>query len=702
MARKSIDWMKTIPELLNEWNYEKNNIMPSDISIWSKNKVWWKCKYGHEWASTMNSRQKKSGCPYCAGLLPIVGVNDLQTTNPELMKEWDYQKNIIKPYEIKVGSGMKIWWKCKEGHSWEATPNHRKKGQGCPYCSGKKVLAGFNDINTLRPNIAKEWDYEKNENKTPDMYTVRSGSKVWWRCKEGHSWKAVIASRTGKKYVQCPYCSGRLPIVGTNDLQTTNPDLIKEWNYEKNSPIYPYMVKKGSNNKIWWKCEKGHEWQAEISARTSGKSGCPYCAGRKTIQGENDLVSIESKLLSEWNYKKNDGKKPSDFKMHSGALVWWKCERGHEWQAKIADRSRGDGCPYCSGKRLMVGFNDLAHVYPYLAKEWNYEKNQGKMPEDVTSKAGIKVWWKCEKGHEWQALISNRSRGDGCPICNSGIRTSFPEQAIFYYIKKIYPDALNRCTQQLGGKRELDIFIPSKQVGIEYDGSVWHSSEKALNREVKKYEECIKQGIFLIRVKEKNGVLKEGSCDVLIRTDSNYNNETYKKLFSELNNYIDIPDDIDVVRDRIHILENYRTELKNKSVGTLYPHLVLEWDTEKNGLLTPFMFTPGSGEKVWWICNMNHRWQASIVSRTKGSKCPYCSGICVIRGKNDLATLRPDIAAEWNDEKNGELKPCNLKIKSNKKVWWKCKNGHEWQAIISNRTNKNQGCPFCKKDDSES
>lgn len=563
MARKSIDWMKTMPELLNEWDYEKNNIMPSDISIWSKNKV---------------------------------------------------------------------WWKCKEGHSWEATPNHRKKGQGCPYCSGKKVLAGFNDINTLRPNIAKEWDYEKNENKTPDMYTVRSGSKVWWRCKEGHSWKAVIASRTGKKYVQCPYCSGRLPIVGTNDLQTTNPDLIKEWNYEKNSPIYPYMVKKGSNNKIWWKCEKGHEWQAEISARTSGKSGCPYCAGRKTIQGENDLVSIESKLLSEWNYKKNDGKKPSDFKMHSGALVWWKCERGHEWQAKIADRSRGDGCP----------------------------------------------------------------------ICNSGIRTSFPEQAIFYYIKKIYPDALNRCTQQLGGKRELDIFIPSKQVGIEYDGSVWHSSEKALNREVKKYEECIKQGIFLIRVKEKNGVLKEGSCDVLIRTDSNYNNETYKKLFSELNNYIDIPDDIDVVRDRIHILENYRTELKNKSVGTLYPHLVLEWDTEKNGLLTPFMFTPGSGEKVWWICNMNHRWQASIVSRTKGSKCPYCSGICVIRGKNDLATLRPDIAAEWNDEKNGELKPCNLKIKSNKKVWWKCKNGHEWQAIISNRTNKNQGCPFCKKDDSES
>ena len=139
--------------------------------------------------------------------------------------------------------------------------------------------------------------------------------------------------------------------------------------------------------------------------------------------------------------------------------------------------------------------------------------------------------------------------------------------------------------------------------------------------------------------------------------------------------------------------------MKNKSVGTLYPHLVLEWDTEKNGLLTPFMFTPGSGEKVWWICNMNHRWQASIVSRTKGSKCPYCSGICVIRGKNDLATLRPDIAAEWNDEKNGELKPCNLKIK---------KYGGNVKMVMSGKLlfligqTKIKDVHFVKKDDSES
>ena len=142
--------------------------------------------------------------------------------------------------------------------------------------------------------------------------------------------------------------------------------------------------------------------------------------------------------------------------------------------------------------------------------------------------------------------------------------------------------------------------------------------------------------------------------------------------------------------------------MKNKSVGTLYPHLVLEWDTEKNGLLTPFMFTPGSGEKVWWICNMNHRWQASIVSRTKGSKCPYCSGICVIRGKNDLATLRPDIAAEWNDEKNGELKPCNLKLKAIKRYGGNVKMVMSGKLLFLIGQTKIKDVHFVKKDDSES
>lgn len=697
MAKKPINWIDNMPELLSEWNYERNDVEPINISIWSKRKVWWKCKEGHEWLSSMNNRQKKVGCPYCSGKLPIVGLTDLETTNPELLKEWDYSKNIITPKEIKAGSGIKVWWKCSLGHSWSASPNHRTKGRGCPICANKVVLLGYNDLTTLKPNIASEWDYEKNGEKTPANYTVRSGERVWWKCKRNHSWEAVIASRTGNKYVGCPYCSGLLPIEGETDLLTTNPELISEWNYEKNTLLTPNMVKAGSSDKVWWICDKGHEWQAVISSRTVNESGCPFCSGRYAIQGENDLMSVDSPLLKEWNYDRNGRLTPSDFKEHSARKIWWKCKKGHEWCSSISDRSRGDGCPYCSGKRVLVGFNDLAHINPYIAKEWNYEKNGNKIPQKYTCKSGIKVWWKCEKGHEWKTSISNRSRGDGCPKCNSGIRTSFPEQAIYFYVKKIYPDAVNRCTDVLPNGMEIDIFIPSINVGIEYDGSVWHESDKALEKEVKKYIECKRNDIFLIRVKEKGGNARENSCDVMLRIDDSFNNEAYSSLFMQLSKYIKIPNEIDVKNDRVHIQENYKTEIKNNSFGSKYADLVVEWDSEKNGMLTPYMFSSNSGERIWWKCCKNHSWQTTISTRAKGSGCPYCSGRYAIKGENDLQTLRPEIASEWNYNKNGNLLPCEFKSQSNKKVWWKCKEGHEWEAIIANRTRRGDGCPVCGK-----
>ena len=697
MAKKPINWIDNMPELLSEWNYERNDVEPINISIWSKRKVWWKCKEGHEWLSSMNNRQKKVGCPYCSGKLPIVGLTDLETTNPELLKEWDYSKNIITPKEIKAGSGTKVWWKCSLGHSWSASPNHRTKGRGCPICANKVVLLGYNDLTTLKPNIASEWDYEKNGEKTPANYTVRSGERVWWKCKRNHSWEAVIASRTGNKYVGCPYCSGLLPIEGETDLLTTNPELISEWNYEKNTLLTPNMVKAGSSDKVWWICDKGHEWQAVISSRTVNESGCPFCSGRYAIQGENDLMSVDSPLLKEWNYDRNGRLTPSDFKEHSARKIWWKCKKGHEWCSSISDRSRGDGCPYCSGKRVLVGFNDLAHINPYIAKEWNYEKNGNKIPQKYTCKSGIKVWWKCEKGHEWKTSISNRSRGDGCPKCNSGIRTSFPEQAIYFYVKKIYPDAVNRCTDVLPNGMEIDIFIPSINVGIEYDGSVWHESDKALEKEVKKYIECKRNDIFLIRVKEKGGNARENSCDVMLRIDDSFNNEAYSSLFMQLSKYIKIPNEIDVKNDRVHIQENYKTEIKNNSFGSKYADLVVEWDSEKNGMLTPYMFSSNSGERIWWKCCKNHSWQTTISTRAKGSGCPYCSGRYAIKGENDLQTLRPEIASEWNYNKNGKLLPCEFKSQSNKKVWWKCKEGHELEAIIANRTRRGDGCPVCGK-----
>ena len=197
-----------------------------------------------------------------------------------------------------------------------------------------------------------------------------------------------------------------------------NAQLMAEWNWEKNNELNfePETLTLGSSKKVWWMCSKGHEWQTSISHRNNGRR-CPYCAGKKTLKGYNDLQTVNPPLSKEWNYEKNNGLTPVDVMSSSGKKVWWKCSKGHEWQASIADRNRGRGCPYCASKKVLKGYNDLQTVNPALSKEWNYEKNNGLTPVDVMPNSNKKVWWKCKTGHEWQATIASRNSGSGCPIC---------------------------------------------------------------------------------------------------------------------------------------------------------------------------------------------------------------------------------------------------------------------------------------------
>ena len=153
-----------------------------------------------------------------------------------------------------------------------------------------------------------------------------------------------------------------------------------------------------------------------INNRTKGR-GCPYCSGRYAIKGYNDLQTVNPTLAKEWNYENNNGLTPADVTPNSDKKVWWKCSEGHQWQATIGSRNKGSGCPYCSGKKALPGYNDLQTVNPALSKEWNYEKNNGLAPLDVKPNSDRKVWWKCQNGHEWQATIANRNRGSGCPVC---------------------------------------------------------------------------------------------------------------------------------------------------------------------------------------------------------------------------------------------------------------------------------------------
>lgn len=466
-----------------------------------------------------------------------------------------------------------------------------------------------------------------------------------------------------------------------------NAQLIAEWDWEKNNELdfNPEKLTLGSHTKTWWKCSNGHEWQATIKDRNRGR-GCPYCTSQKILKGYNDLQTINPILSKEWHGEKNNGLAPMDVLPNSSKTVWWRCNVGHEWQAVIASRNRGRGCPYCAGQKILIGENELQTVNPNLVREWNYEKNNGLTPMDVMPNSHMKVWWKCDKGHEWQARIQHRNNGRGCPICNSERTTSFPEYAIMYYLEKYGLDVVHLYRDK---GYELDIYIPSKKIAIEYDGGFWHGNKT--KKDLEKNQKCVKDGIELYRIREGLPSLHGSSIDYIVQEKRKDLPQILKEVLSKI---IGTDVDVDLERDTIPI-ENLRkyTE-KEKSILISNPKVTAEWNYEKNGNLKPEHVTSNSNKKVWWKCSKGHEWQATIDNRNNGNGCPYCSGRYAVKGENDLQTVNPTLATEWNYEKNNKLEPIDVTPNSSQKVWWKCDKGHEWQATINHRNN-GSGCPYC-------
>ena len=412
-----------------------------------------------------------------------------------------------------------------------------------------------------------------------------------------------------------------------------NAQLMAEWDWDKNTALCldPQNISSGSGIKAWWKCCKGHEWQAIVDNRNKGR-GCPYCSGRYAIKGENDLQTVNPTLAREWNHEKNTQLTPADVLPNSNKKVWWMCGYGHEWQATIADRNNGKGCPYCAGHRVVKGYTDLQTVNPALATEWNYEKNAGLTPTDVMPNSGRKVWWKCNKGHEWQSTIDNRNNGNGCPICSSEYHTSFPEYAIIYYLRKYGLEVIHTFK---GNGYELDVYIPSKMVALEYDGYYWHKNRTS--KDLEKNRRCRRDRIKLYRIREGLLPLDDSSIDYVVRKDQKDLHLVLQKVLSEI---IESSIDVDLTRDSIAI-ENMRQYAdKQKSLLFSNPEIAKEWHCEKNGKLKPEHFTANSEKRVWWKCTVGHEWQATISHRNSGNGCPYCSGQKVLVGYNDLLTVK--------------------------------------------------------------
>ena len=178
-------------------------------------------------------------------------------------------------------------------------------------CTIEQALGLVKRTDTLQaeyPELAKQWHPTKNDPLTPEEVTYGSGIRVWWLCSEGHEWQAVINSR--RQGAGCPYCAGQRPTANRN-FATEYPELLKEWDWEKNSKM-PEDFTPRSKSKVWWKCEKGHSWQALILNRTRDtKNLCPCCSNRKLCE-DNSLAQLRPEIAKDWHPNKNAPLTPSD------------------------------------------------------------------------------------------------------------------------------------------------------------------------------------------------------------------------------------------------------------------------------------------------------------------------------------------------------------------------------------------------------
>ena len=123
------------PELVSEWSEKNLTLTPDDITFGSNKKVWWRGACGHEWQTSVKARSNGEKCPICSGARVIAGINDLATTDSQLLSEWDYEQNKLKPTEVSRTSAKRAWWKCRHGHSWSMKINERTiLNKGCRIC----------------------------------------------------------------------------------------------------------------------------------------------------------------------------------------------------------------------------------------------------------------------------------------------------------------------------------------------------------------------------------------------------------------------------------------------------------------------------------------------------------------------------------------------------------------------------------------
>ena len=548
------------PCIAAQWHPTKNGrLTPNDVTHGSNKTVWWKCDSpncsiagGYEWEGKISDRtgSKSSGCQACSGKL-LTDDNRLSMTHPKIAAQWHPAKNgDMTPDDVSHGSRKhgKVWWKCNNpecpevgGHEWDEYISARTNmNSGCPACAGK-VPTDRNRLTIHHSSVAAEWVKCLDCDKPADEHSYGSNHRAEWRCSEcGHEWPAGISDRTisGKgRGTGCRVCAGK-EVTDKNRL-TNHPKIAAMVLPELNDGLMAYDIAESSNKRLIMKCVNGHEFKRSpnrmIQKRDDGTwhyRDCPDC---------NTVAFCYPDLMTEWNYGKNEGKTPYHYRKHSPKKVWWVCSKcGHGWLAQIASRTKQRlGCPACSG-HVVSDKNRLTKIRPWVANEWVRCLDCGGQVDEHPFGSSHRGQWQCGSGHIWDAIISSRSAGNGCPKCHP--HRSKREIRIACELAYLFPDISPIDTVRLDpeDRRKLicDIYSPANNLVIEYDGSYWHENEEKAEADIEKNRRLEFLGYNVLHLREDPLEPLSNAHNILCNADYYRTDAGIKAVVNDVLRYI--------------------------------------------------------------------------------------------------------------------------------------------------------------------
>jgi hypothetical protein len=411
-------------------------------------------------------------------------------------------------------------------------------------------------------------------------------------------------------------------------------------------------------------------------------------------------------LISEWHLSKNLPHSPESITYGTNLKFWWICPScSNEYEMSAKERSHGKRCTPCSRKdstekmrkSKLKKSGTLAEKFPSLISEWDYKKNKI-TPNDVSPYSNKKVHWICKFNHKWEVSVDNRtSHKSGCPECNP--MSSKLEIYLLCEIRTLFPST--KWRYKIAGS-ECDIFIPDIKIGIEVDGGYWHKDK--LIKDKNKNNHFKKHSVTTVRVRDET-LPKINSNHIIYNQKESLQNVA-NNLIKYLSKFNDIFNFYPYTQQANNEFKEMWARLpappEGETLVDKFPDIAEQWDYKRNSPLVPNLFSAGSDQKFYWLCEYGHSFNATIKNRTlRKSGCPKCytenrfhtARERSIKKNGSLESIKPKYFKMFDFDKN-KLSPSKVPIKNKVMIWWMCKNGHSFEKSALNMFN-NSKCDEC-------